>query len=110
MYFLLELEHAPDGGKRHALVGKLRDVADDRHLGAGVTALAARRAGRPDHAELVQPAQERLLDLQHLGDLTDREQRQVLFLEREHGTTLQHWFGPGKRSAPPARPVRSTSA
>ena len=72
------------------LAGEPRHIPDNRDLGAGVAPLATRRPGRPHHAELIAAAQERLLDLEHLGDLANREQRQVLVLERQHGTTLLH--------------------
>jgi hypothetical protein len=51
-------------------------------LVARVAALVSRRALRRDHLERVDPAQERLLDREHLRDLADRVQRGVVVIER----------------------------
>lgn len=60
-----QLQHPPDPGQGQAVVGQLADVLDDRDLAAGVPPLTAVRAGRADHPELVETAQERLPDLEH---------------------------------------------
>jgi hypothetical protein len=49
---------------------------------ARVTALAPARPLRRHYLQLVHPAQEGLLDGQHLRDLPDRVQRGVLVVER----------------------------
>jgi hypothetical protein len=77
----LELKHPADGSKRHALADQFHDVLHDSDLIARVAALAARGPGRLHDPELVKPPQERLLDLQQLGDLPDREQGQVLVIK-----------------------------
>ena len=92
----LELEDATDRSQRHSLIGELGDVLDGRYLHARVAPLPAGGPGRPDDPELVEAAQEGLLYLEHLGDLPDGEQRQVLVLKRLHGHTLQHRGQPGK--------------
>jgi len=70
---LLELDDAPDGLQRDALVGHGDDLLDDPDLITGVAALAARGPLRRDDLQFVDAAQERLLDREHVGDLADRE-------------------------------------
>lgn len=79
----LEFEYPADGGQRHALADEFHHVLNDGNLVARVAALPARRAGRPYHPELVEPPQESLLDFEHPGDLPDREQWQILVIERQ---------------------------
>ena len=74
----LELDDATDGLQRDALVGHGDDLLDDADLVAGVAALVARGALRRDDVQLIDAAQERLLDREHLGDLPDGVQRRVL--------------------------------
>jgi DNA-binding MarR family transcriptional regulator len=79
---LLKVDDAADGRQGDALVGHGDDLLDDPDLVAGVTALAARGPMRRDDLQLVDAAQERLLDREHVRDLADRVQRGVLVLER----------------------------
>jgi len=79
---LLQLDDAADGLQGNALVGHGDDLLDDPDLVAGVAALTARGPLRGDDPQLVDAAQERLLDREHVGDLPDREQRGVLVLQR----------------------------
>jgi len=76
----LELEDPAHGGQRHPLADQVDDVPHDGDLVPRVAALAALRPRRTDHPVLVQPAQEGLLDLQHVRYLADGEQRQVLVI------------------------------
>ena len=79
---LLEVDDAADGLQGDALVGHGDDLLDDPDLVAGVAALAARGSLRRDDPQFVDAAQERLLDREHVRDLSDRVQRRVLILER----------------------------
>src|SRR5262252_5430108 len=83
----LQLQDPADPRQRHPLPGELDDVLNGDHLTAGVTALPAVGARRPDHAKLVESAQERLLNFEHARDLPHRVQRQVFILKRQqrHG-------------------------
>jgi DNA-binding MarR family transcriptional regulator len=74
----LELDDATDGLQRDALVRHGDDLLDNADLVAGVAALVARGALRRDDVQLIDAAQERLLDREHLGDLPDGVQRRVL--------------------------------
>jgi DNA-binding MarR family transcriptional regulator len=74
----LELDDAADGLHGDALVGHRDDLLDDADLIAGVAALVARGALRRDDVQVIDAAQERLLDREHLGDLPDGVQRRVL--------------------------------
>ena len=74
----LEVDDAPDGLQRDALIGHRDDLLDDPDLVAGVAALAARGPLRRDDLQFVDATQERLLDREHVRDLADREQRRVL--------------------------------
>src|SRR5215468_2727698 len=86
----LQLEDAADAGQAHALVRELDHVLDHGDLTPRVTALLAFRPGRADDALLVEAPQECLLDLEHDRDLPDREQGQVLIVDRQrrHGSLL----------------------
>src|SRR5262245_16013913 len=86
----LQLEDAADAGQAHALVRELDHVLDHGDLMPRVPALLALRPGRADDALLVQAPQEGLLDLEHDRDLPDREQGQVLIVDRQrrHGLLL----------------------
>jgi hypothetical protein len=77
---VLQLDDAADRGHRHALVGHGHDLLDDPYLHPGVAALAASGALGRHHAEVVDPAQEGLLDREHLGDLPHRVERNVLIV------------------------------
>lgn len=79
---LLEFDDAADGQQGQALVGHRYDLLDDPDLVARVTALLARGPLRRDDLQLVHPAQERLLDREHLRDLPDGVQRGVLVVQR----------------------------
>jgi DNA-binding MarR family transcriptional regulator len=79
---LLQVDDAADGLQGDALVGHGDDLLDDPDLVAGVAALAARGPLRGDDLQVVDAAQERLLDREHVGNLPDREQRDVLIFER----------------------------
>jgi hypothetical protein len=81
---LLELHDPPYSRDGHALVGHGRDLLDDPDLDACIAPLPPGRTLRRDDAKLVDAAQERLLDRQHLGDLPDGVQRLVLVIERFH--------------------------
>jgi DNA-binding MarR family transcriptional regulator len=74
----LELDDAADGLQGDALVGHGDDLLDDADLVARVAALVARGALRRDDVQVIDAAQERLLDREHLGDLPDGVQRRVL--------------------------------
>ena len=91
----LQLDDAPDGLQRDALVRHRDHLLDDADLVAGVAALAPGRPPRRDHPQVVHAAQEGLLDREHLGDLPDRVQRGVLVVERRrcHGvlTSCPRW-------------------
>jgi DNA-binding MarR family transcriptional regulator len=78
---LLQVDDAADGLQGDALVGHGDDLLDDPDLVAGVAALAARGPLRRDDPQLVDTAQERLLDREHVGDLADGEQRDVLVFQ-----------------------------
>jgi DNA-binding MarR family transcriptional regulator len=78
---LLQVDDAADGLQGDALVGHGDDLLDDPDLVAGVAALAARGSLRRDDPQLVDTAQERLLDREHVGDLADGEQRDVLVFQ-----------------------------
>jgi len=78
---LLQVDDAADGLEGDALVGHGDDLLDDPDLVAGVAALAARGPLRRDDAQLVDTPQERLLDREHVGDLADGEQRDVLVFQ-----------------------------
>jgi DNA-binding MarR family transcriptional regulator len=78
---LLQVDDAADGLQGDALVGHGDDLLDDPDLVAGVTALAARGPLWRDDPQLVDTAQERLLDREHVGDLADGEQRDVLVFQ-----------------------------
>ncbi len=78
----LEADDAADGRQRHALVRHRRDLLDHPDLVAGVAALAAGRTPGRDDPQLVDAAQERLLDREHLGDLPDGVQGHVLVVQR----------------------------
>src|ERR1700749_480406 len=98
-----QLDDPPDRGQRHALVRHRRDLLDDADLHPGVAALAAGRALRGDDLELVDAAQEGLLDREHLRDLPNSEQRDVLVLEALHGSPPSgNAKRPAVRIAPPA--------
>jgi DNA-binding MarR family transcriptional regulator len=77
----LELDDAADGLHGDALVGHRDDLLDDADLVAGVAALVARGALRRDDVQVIDAAQERLLDREHLGDLPDGVQRRVLVVQ-----------------------------
>ena len=77
-HLALELDDAADGLHGDALVGHGDDLLDDADLVAGVAALVARGASRRDDVQVIDAAQERLLDREHLGDLPDGVQRRVL--------------------------------
>ena len=79
---LFELDDAADGLQGDALFGHADDLLDDPDLVPRIAALAAGRPLRRDDLQLVHPAQERLLDREHLRDLADREQRRVLVFQR----------------------------
>jgi DNA-binding MarR family transcriptional regulator len=79
---LFQLDDAADGLQGDALVGHGYDLLDDPDLVAGVAALAARGPLRRDDPQVVDAAQERLLDREHLRDLADGVQRRVLVFER----------------------------
>src|SRR5579863_5133206 len=85
---LLKLDDPADGGHRHALVGHRGDLLDDPDLDPGVPALTAVRPLRRDDLELVDAAQERLLEREHLRDLADGEEWYVLVLEWLHASHL----------------------
>jgi DNA-binding MarR family transcriptional regulator len=74
----LQFDDAADGQHRDALVGHAHDLLDDPDLVARVASLAARGPLRRDDLQVVDAAQERLLDREHLGDLPDGVQRRVL--------------------------------
>jgi hypothetical protein len=98
-YVLLEIEHAPDGRERHSLSDQPDNILNPGDLDSGVPPLAARGPGRADHLELVEPAQERLLDLKHGRHLAHGEKRRVLIVKREAGHGAHHdigdlWAGP----------------
>jgi DNA-binding MarR family transcriptional regulator len=78
---LLQVDDAADGLQGDALVGHGDDLLDDPDLVAGVAALAARGPLRRDDPQLVDTAQERLFDREHVGDLADGEQRDVLVFQ-----------------------------
>jgi DNA-binding MarR family transcriptional regulator len=78
---LLQVDDAADGLQGDALVGHGDDLLDDPDLVAGVSALAARGPLRRDDPQLVDTAQERLLDREQVGDLADGEQRDVLVFQ-----------------------------
>src|SRR5579871_4291312 len=78
---LLQVDDAADGLQGDALVGHGDDLLDDPDLVAGVAALAARGPLRRDDPQLVDTPQERLLDREHVGDLADSEQRDVLVFQ-----------------------------
>jgi len=78
---LLKVDDAADGLQGDALVGHGDDLLDDPDLVAGVAALAARGPLRRDDPQLVDTPQERLLDREHVGDLADGEQRDVLVFQ-----------------------------
>jgi hypothetical protein len=78
----LQLDDPADRLQRDALIGHRGHLLDDVDLVARVAALVSRRALRRDHLERVDPAQERLLDREHLRDLADRVQRGVVVIER----------------------------
>ena len=73
-----EFDDAADGQQGDAFVGHADDPLDDPDLVPRIAALAAGRPLRRDDLQLVHPAQERLLDREHLRDLPDRVQRRVL--------------------------------
>jgi DNA-binding MarR family transcriptional regulator len=79
---LLQIDDATDGLQGDALVSHGDDLLDDPDLETGVAALAARGPLRRDDLLFVDAAQERLLDREHVRDLSDRVQRRVLVLER----------------------------
>ena len=79
---LFEFDDAADGLQGDALVGHADDLLDDPDLVPRIAALAARRPLRRDDLQLVDTAQERLLDREHVRDLPDRVQRRVLVFER----------------------------
>jgi len=74
----LELDDAADGLHGDALVGHGDDLLDDADLVAGIAALVTGGASRRDDVQVIDAAQERLLDREHLGDLPDGVQRRVL--------------------------------
>jgi len=78
---LLKVDDAADGLQGDALVGHGDDLLDDPDLVAGVAALATRGPLRRDDPQLVDTPQERLLDREHVGDLADGEQRDVLVFQ-----------------------------
>jgi len=81
---LLKLDDPADGRHRHALVRHRRDLLDDADLHAGIAALAAGRALRRDDLELVDAAQERLLEREHVRDLAHGVKRDILVVKRLH--------------------------
>src|SRR6185437_10720392 len=70
----------------------------------GVAALAPRRALRRDDLELVDAAQERLLQRKHLGDLPHGVQRHVLVVKRLHGSHLPGEMVSGQQGGTPRWP------
>jgi len=78
---LLKVDDAADGLQGDALVGHGDDLLDDPDLVAGVAARATRGPLRRDDPQLVDTPQERLLDREHVGDLADGEQRDVLVFQ-----------------------------
>ncbi len=76
----LELQYPPNRSERHSLVDQADDVLDASDLHPGIAPLPPCGPRRPDHLELVEAAQERLLDIEHGSHLPDREQRRVLIV------------------------------
>jgi DNA-binding MarR family transcriptional regulator len=79
---VFQVDDAADGLQGDALVGHRDHLLDDADLVTGVPALAAGRALRRDHLQVIDPPQEGLLDRQHVRDLPDRVQRDVLVFQR----------------------------
>jgi DNA-binding MarR family transcriptional regulator len=77
-----EFDDAADGLQGDAVVGHRDDLLDDADLVPRVAALAAGRPLRRDDLQLVDAAQEGLLDREQLRDLPDRVERRVLVVER----------------------------
>jgi hypothetical protein len=95
----LEFDDPADGLQGDAFAGHADDPLDDPDLVPRVAALAPGGALRRDDPQLVHPAQERLLDREHLRDLPDREQRRVLIFQRRRGHGVPSSWPDGKRPA-----------
>jgi hypothetical protein len=78
---MFEFDDAADGRQSHALAFHDQDLLDVVDVVAAVPALPAGRTLRGNDVMVIDAAQERLLDMQHFGDLPDGEQRRVFVFQ-----------------------------
>src|SRR4051794_1600773 len=84
----LRLEPPPYAGKRQPVSDQVDDLLDPGDVRAAVATLAAVGTRRGDEVVLLDPTQERLLDVEQLRHLADGEERPSRVVDRLHGRPL----------------------